>query len=233
MWMRIDRLRPPTPRLNRGESSPRNNSGRRERSRFPRGHIFHRGETRRVQDECGCGSEGIGCCVELPKGYRWRVSRAQLCLLPRIEDRELTERNCNRYSATYTELSTIRAATQGTTLKLILETSQLSREQIIASCILAGFAGFDFVKTSTGFNGAGASEANVRVMRACCEKLHAEGVGQGLMKVKASGGVRTLQDAKVMLGAGAERLGTSGGVTIAREGKGEVKSVGGRDSAAY
>lgn len=231
--MNIDRLRSTTPRPHSGKSSPRNNSGRRERSRFPRGNIFHRGETRRVEGEREGWSEGIGCCVEFPKDYRWRVSRAQLCLLPRIEDRELTERNCNRYSTAYTELSTIRAATQGTTLKLILETSQLSREQIIASCILAGFAGFDFVKTSTGFNGAGASEANVRLMRACCEKLHGEGVGQKLMRVKASGGVRTLQDARVMLGAGAERLGTSGGVTIAREGKGEVKSVGGGDSAAY
>lgn len=55
-----------------------------------------------------------------------------------------------------------------------------------------------------------------------------------MMKVKASGGVRTLGDARVMLGAGAERLGTSGGVTIAREGKeGRSVSVGGSAVGEY
>lgn len=97
--------------------------------------------------------------------------------------------------------------------------------------MIAGYAGFDFIKTSTGFNGSGASEENVRLMRACCAHLHAQGIGEKLMKVKASGGVRTLGDARVMLGAGAERLGTSGGVTIAREGK-EGKSAGGVSSSA-
>ncbi|CZT15293.1 related to Deoxyribose-phosphate aldolase [Ramularia collo-cygni] len=137
------------------------------------------------------------------------------------------------YAAVCTELQTIRSTTRGTTLKLILETSQLNREQIIAACVIAGYAGFDFVKTSTGFNGAGASEENVRLMKACCEQLHAQGVGEKLMKVKASGGVRTLNDAKIMLGAGAERLGTSGGVTIAKEGKEGKSSAGGSSSADY
>lgn len=141
----------------------------------------------------------------------------------------------NRYTAIYDELHAIRSATKGTTLKLILETSQLSREEIIAACVIAGYTDFEFVKTSTGFNGAGASEENVRLMRACCEALHEQGVQkEKLMKVKASGGVRTLGDARVMLGAGAERLGTSGGVSIAREGRGGKGSVGGGgDPSAY
>jgi deoxyribose-phosphate aldolase len=66
-------------------------------------------------------------------------------------------------------------------------------------------------------------------MRACCEKLRDEGVGERQMKVKASGGVRTLADARVMLEAGAERLGTSGGVGIAREGKGEKEGTASGD----
>ena len=84
---------------------------------------------------------------------------------------------------------------------------------------MAAAANFDFVKTSTGFNGPGATVENVRLMAACCERL---GVGlphSRKMKVKASGGIRTLADAVTMLEAGASRLGTSGGVWIAKEAK--------------
>lgn len=87
--------------------------------------------------------------------------------------------------------------------------------------MLAGAANFDFVKTSTGFNGPGASVENVRLMMACCEKLAVRDT-QGKvrqMRVKASGGIRTLDDAVKMLEAGASRLGTSGGVWIAKEAK--------------
>ena len=71
-----------------------------------------------------------------------------------------------------------------TILKVILETSQLSHSEIIAGCKISQLAKADFVKTSTGFNGAGASFDNVRLMKAV--------VGDG-MKVKASGGVKTVK----------------------------------------
>lgn len=70
-------------------------------------------------------------------------------------------------------------------------------------------------------------------MRACCEELHARGVGEKVMKVKASGGVRTLEDARVMLAAGAERLGTSGGVAIATEGREGISRGGVTSSEEY
>ncbi|KXT00563.1 hypothetical protein AC578_5230 [Pseudocercospora eumusae] len=121
------------------------------------------------------------------------------------------------FSKIYTELSALRAsAPRPTTLKLILETSQLSPSEILAGCVLASYAEFDFVKTSTGFSGGGAKEEDVRLMKACCE---------GKMRVKASGGIRTLQDAVKMLEAGASRLGTSGGVWIAKEARESVEGV--------
>ncbi|PGH09565.1 deoxyribose-phosphate aldolase [Blastomyces parvus] len=108
-------------------------------------------------------------------------------------------------------------------LKVILETSQLSREQIVAGCVISCIAGADFVKTSTGFNGPGASVENVALMRAVCEAL-----GKGV-KVKASGGVRTLGDCVQMIRAGAERIGASAGVKIVQELMGKEGSATGGD----
>lgn len=127
------------------------------------------------------------------------------------------------HAAVFSELAALReSAPHPTLLKLILETSQLSRREVVAACTLAAAAHFDFVKTSTGFVGHGAREQDVRLMAACCGRL---AVGQGSrMRVKASGGVRTLRDAVAMLEAGAARLGTSAGVWIARE----AKEVGGQ-----
>lgn len=126
------------------------------------------------------------------------------------------------YATIYKELATLRLqAPHPVCLKLILETSQLDDYQIIAACVMAAAANFDFVKTSTGFNGPGATVRHVRLMAACCEHLYALSgrTDGGKMLVKASGGIRTLADAVTMLEAGASRLGTSGGVWIAREAK--------------
>lgn len=85
-------------------------------------------------------------------------------------------------------------------LKVIIETCFLSREQIIMSCLIAKKAGADFVKTSTGMGSGGATAENIKLMR--------DIVGPKL-GVKASGGVRTKEDALTMLKAGASRIGTS------------------------
>ncbi|MEA1972419.1 MAG: deoxyribose-phosphate aldolase, partial [Candidatus Cloacimonadota bacterium] len=89
--------------------------------------------------------------------------------------------------------------------KLILETCLLNETEIIIASLLAKKAGFDFVKTSTGFNSAGAKVEDVKLMR--------EVVGPK-MGVKASGGVRTRDDALLMLKAGANRIGASKGIEI-------------------
>ena len=114
-----------------------------------------------------------------------------------------------RYSEVYTDIAAVRSvAPRPVVLKVILETSQLSRHEIIAGCKIAEAAGADFVKTSTGFNGPGATEENVRLMKSV--------VHEG-MKVKASGGVKTVSDCIKMMEAGAERIGASSGVSIMEE----------------
>jgi deoxyribose-phosphate aldolase len=93
-------------------------------------------------------------------------------------------------------------------LKFILETCLLDKEQKLAACRLAVEAQADFVKTSTGFSKAGATEEDIRLMR--------EAVGAKL-GVKASGGIRSLEAVRQMVSAGATRIGTSSGVQIIHE----------------
>ena len=99
----------------------------------------------------------------------------------------------------------LRAAEEGLVLKVIVETALLTEEEkrLAAEAVCA--AGADFVKTSTGFAGGGATVEDV--------KLLAKAVA-GRAKVKASGGIRDAETALAMIEAGAERLGTSSGVAI-------------------
>jgi deoxyribose-phosphate aldolase len=129
------------------------------------------------------------------------------------------------YSAIYKELASLRSLCPSpTVLKLILETSQLTLAQILAASHLAAAANFDFIKTSTGFNGRGASLEDVQLMVAAAEYLSTRQKSNGgspvrarRMQVKASGGVRSLEGAVRMLEAGATRLGTSSGLWIMQE----------------
>ncbi|HUP02516.1 MAG TPA: deoxyribose-phosphate aldolase [Bryobacteraceae bacterium] len=93
----------------------------------------------------------------------------------------------------------------GAILKVILETALLDDVQKSAACTLARLAGADFVKTSTGFGPSGATAHDVALMRAA--------VGPE-MGVKASGGIRTLEDLRTMTAAGATRIGASASVKI-------------------
>ncbi|MGW9413282.1 deoxyribose-phosphate aldolase [Arthrobacter cupressi] len=92
-------------------------------------------------------------------------------------------------------------------LKVIIETALLSDAQKVLACEAAVEAGADFVKTSTGFNGGGATVEDVALMRRT--------VGPDL-GVKASGGVRSLADAQAMIAAGATRIGASSGIAIVK-----------------
>jgi len=108
-------------------------------------------------------------------------------------------------------LNDIRAvvrAAGGRTVKVILETCLLTNEEKVMACRLTVEAGAGFVKTSTGLAGGGASVEDIRLMR--------QTVGNRC-GVKASGGVRTLDDALKMIAAGANRLGTSAGVAMVTE----------------
>lgn len=99
----------------------------------------------------------------------------------------------------------VEAAKSKALTKVIIETCLLTDEEKIMACKLSKSAGADFVKTSTGFSIAGATVKDIRLMR--------ETVGEQ-MGVKASGGVRSREDADAMIKAGATRIGTSNGVKI-------------------
>jgi deoxyribose-phosphate aldolase len=100
--------------------------------------------------------------------------------------------------------------------KVIIETALLNDDEKVRACIAAKKAGADFVKTSTGFSKGGATVADVALMRRT--------VGSEL-GVKASGGVKDLEDARKMVEAGATRIGASVGVKIAQEAAGARPSA--------
>lgn len=107
----------------------------------------------------------------------------------------------------------IRAVTRtahaaGVLVKVILETALLTEKEKVLACELALAAGADFVKTSTGFGGGGATVADVALMR----RVVGNRAG-----VKASGGIRTAADVTAMIEAGASRIGASSSVAILRE----------------
>ncbi|WP_336625748.1 MULTISPECIES: deoxyribose-phosphate aldolase [unclassified Microbacterium] len=125
------------------------------------------------------------------------------------------------------DIAAVVEAASGRVTKVILETALLDDEQIARGSRLTERGGADFVKTSTGFAGGGATAEHVRLMR--------DNVGEGV-QVKASGGVRSYADALAMLDAGATRLGTSGSAVILGEARrvdaGE-ESTGAVDASSY
>ena len=110
-----------------------------------------------------------------------------------------------QYARVEEDIRAVVRAAGGRTVKVILETALLTDEEKVIACVLAQNAGADFVKTSTGFASGGASPADVALMRRV--------VGES-MGVKASGGIRSAEDAYSMVESGATRLGASAGVAI-------------------
>lgn len=109
------------------------------------------------------------------------------------------------WDAVKEDIRQVVAAADGKTVKVILETAFLTDDEKRRACDAALAAGAGFVKTSTGFGPSGATAEDVRLLRA------AVGDKTG---VKASGGIRTRQQAELMIAAGATRLGTSAGVAL-------------------
>ena len=103
----------------------------------------------------------------------------------------------------------------GAILKVILETSLLTDEEKVAACVAARKARAEFVKTSTGFSTGGATARDVELMAQAVE---------GRLGVKASGGIRSAEDAQKLIAAGATRIGASVGVKIVKEARGLAAS---------
>ncbi|UXR71543.1 MULTISPECIES: deoxyribose-phosphate aldolase [unclassified Staphylococcus] len=110
-----------------------------------------------------------------------------------------------RYDDVQADIAAVMEASGDKTVKVIIETVLLTDEEKVKACELSKAAGADFVKTSTGFAGGGATSEDVKLMK--------DTVGDAL-EVKASGGVRNLADFQAMLEAGATRVGASAGVQI-------------------
>ncbi|MGL5020654.1 MAG: deoxyribose-phosphate aldolase [Mycoplasmatales bacterium] len=109
------------------------------------------------------------------------------------------------YDLVFNDIKAVVDAANGITVKVIIETCLLNDEQKIAACNIILKAGAQFVKTSTGFSTGGATKNDVELFKSIVKED---------CLIKAAGGVRTLEDAKVMIEAGANRIGTSGGVYI-------------------
>ncbi|MBQ6456963.1 MAG: deoxyribose-phosphate aldolase [Mogibacterium sp.] len=106
------------------------------------------------------------------------------------------------------EIRTLKEICGDHILKVIVETCMLTEEEKVKMCELVTLAGADFIKTSTGFGGGGATFDDIR--------LFSENIGEGVM-MKASGGIASLEDAEKFMELGAERLGTSRIVKIVKE----------------
>lgn len=111
------------------------------------------------------------------------------------------------YQYVLDDIVSVHAAVRehGALLKVIIETSLLDQSAKLAACNVVSESGAEFIKTSTGFAGGGATTEDIRLLRQHCRPE---------VRVKASGGIRTLQFAEELLANGADRLGASAGVQI-------------------
>ena len=104
------------------------------------------------------------------------------------------------------DIAAVRSATAGKLLKVIIECCLLTEEEKIQLCRIVSDSGAEYINTSTGFSTGGATREDVALMRANCPER---------VKVKAAGGISSLQDAEDFINLGAERLGTSRIVKLA------------------
>lgn len=112
------------------------------------------------------------------------------------------------------DIRAVRKATEGKVLKVIIECCLLTEEEKVKLCHIVSSSGADYIKTSTGFSSGGATREDVKLMCETCDPS---------VKVKAAGGISSLQDAVDFLELGAERLGTSRIVKIATQAEQDTK----------
>lgn len=115
-----------------------------------------------------------------------------------------------KYDLLLAEIRQIKKACHDKILKVIIETCLLTDEEKVKMCEIVSESGADYIKTSTGFGGGGATEHDI--------KLFAENVAP-TVKIKAAGGISSIEDAEKFINLGASRLGTSRIVKIVKKGK--------------
>ena len=109
------------------------------------------------------------------------------------------------------EIKAVKASCKGRILKVIVEACLLTQAEKVAACRVVSMSGADFIKTSTGFSTGGATVEDVALFR---EHVSPD------VRIKAAGGIRTFEQARAMLEAGADRIGASALVALAQAGKG-------------
>lgn len=165
--------------------------------------------------EYAAGRVKICTVIGFPNGYntlRVKVFETWNAVLNGADEIDMVinigELKSGNYDYILKEVTEIKKACYGRPLKVIIETCFLTDEEKIKMCEIVTAAGADYIKTSTGFSHGGATVADVELLKA-----H---VGENV-KVKAAGGIKTLEDAEKLIEAGASRLGTSKIVRLAKE----------------
>ena len=128
------------------------------------------------------------------------------------------------YDRILDEIRRVKAACAGRILKVIIETCLLTDEEKIKMCEIVTQAGADFIKTSTGFSKAGATFADIR--------LFSGHIGEGV-RMKAAGGIKSFEDAEEFISLGADRLGTSRIVKLAKAERGSGDGQAKADTDSY
>ncbi len=152
--------------------------------------------------------------IGFPLGYnhpRVKLMESEQALLDGADEIDLVVNisavKARNYDLVTEEIRQIRAQSLGHILKVIVETCYLNQEEKIALCAILSDLGVDYIKTSTGFGSAGAELSDMALFR---QHLDSK------VKIKASGGIRSLEDMAAFLQAGADRLGTSSAVRLAQ-----------------
>ena len=166
---------------------------------------------KRVHDTYG---EKINICtvVGFPLGYS--TTKAKVAeTVQAIEDGasevdmvvNISDVKNGNYDAAQAEIAALKKITGDKILKVIIETCYLTEEEKIAMCKAVTAAGADYIKTSTGFGTAGATISDIRLFK--------ENIGEHV-KMKAAGGVKTVEDLEAFLQEGCDRIGTSSAVKL-------------------
>ena len=163
--------------------------------------------------EYAAGRVKICTVIGFPLGYsRAKVTEAELAIADGADEIDtvinLGDLKRGDWDAILDELKELRRATSGKVLKVIIETCLLTREEKIKMCDIVTRSGADYIKTSTGFSTGGATPEDII--------LFSQHIGEGV-KIKAAGGISTLADAEKFIRLGADRLGTSRIVKLAKE----------------
>jgi len=153
--------------------------------------------------------------IGFPNGYSTtavKVFEAQEAIRSGADEIDMVVNLCllrdGKRDALLGEICALKAACGEKVLKVIVETCLLSEEEKLALCDIVSESGADFIKTSTGFSTGGATREDVRLLRENCSEQ---------VRVKAAGGIATLEDAADFVALGADRLGTSRVVKLAIE----------------